>query len=68
MQIVCFVRYPTSLVFAIVKPTQNKHTNMGTLVAQKYSALYRDSHHSNSQLSNTGADTLYSFICSCDQY
>jgi len=26
IQIVCFVRYPTSLVFAIIQHTQNKHT------------------------------------------
>lgn len=67
LQIVCFVRYPISLFSAIVKPTENKHTNIEISVAQKYSVRYRDSHHSNSQLSTTSQDTLYSFIYSCDQ-
>jgi hypothetical protein len=62
VQIICFVRYPTSLVFVIVKPTQNKHTNIETSAAQTYSALYKDSQHSNSQLSNPDADTLY-YLC-----
>jgi hypothetical protein len=60
MQIVCFVRYPTSLVFAIVKPTQNKHTNIETSFGQKFSALYRDSHQNTSQLqSTTSVEVLY---------
>ena len=43
MQIVCFVIYPTSLVFAIVQRTQNKRTYMETSAAQKWNALNRDS-------------------------
>jgi len=35
MQIVCFVIYPTSLVFTIVQRTLNKRTYMETSAAQK---------------------------------
>jgi hypothetical protein len=42
----------------IAKSTRNKPHLHGTSVAQTYTAPYRDSHHSHSQLPTTGADLL----------